>query len=251
MPPERACCYIDLDGTLLGTGGSVLRNGAGDSDDPAVRALLTLAAAGVPYVFVSGRSRLRLETIGRVLGAHSVLAELGALDAGYPTAPGQSVIDAVSETGIIDGLLEREPELEIHPGAIWGREGSHCLRGIASADTADWVREYSGGALRFADNGRIGPGDVHVFHVLPTDASKSAAVAVHVAAHQFDPAACLAIGDSGEDMAMGDVVGSFALVRNGADADPQLAARARWITAASHGDGVLEAVTAWLRGDGP
>jgi hydroxymethylpyrimidine pyrophosphatase-like HAD family hydrolase len=246
MPSDGACCYIDLDGTLLGSGGSVLRTGSDVPGDPAIRALLALTGAGVPYVFVSGRSRLRLETIGRLLGAHSVLPELGALDAGYPTGPGQTVIDAVSATGIIDALLAREPDLEIHPGAIWGREGSHCLRGTAGPGTAEWVTEYSGGALRFADNGRIGPGDVHVFHVLPTNASKAAAVGVHVRTHGFIPDACLAIGDSREDMAIGAVVGTFALVRNGADADPRLAARARWITSATHGDGVLEAVTAWL-----
>jgi hydroxymethylpyrimidine pyrophosphatase-like HAD family hydrolase len=246
VSPERGCCYIDLDGTLLGSGGSVLRTGAGAPDASAIRALLELGDAGVPYVFVSGRSRLRLETIGRMLGAHSVLAELGALDAGYPTAPGQSVIDAVTATGIIDALLDREPGLEIHPGAIWGREGSHCLRGIAGSDTAEWVRQFSDGALRFADNGRIGPGEVHVFHVLPTLASKAAAVAVHVDRHGFDPTCCLAIGDSGEDMAMGDVVGTFALVHNGADADPALAARAKWITTGANGQGVLEAVRAWL-----
>jgi len=27
MPSDGACCYIDLDGTLLGSGGSVLRTG--------------------------------------------------------------------------------------------------------------------------------------------------------------------------------------------------------------------------------
>jgi hydroxymethylpyrimidine pyrophosphatase-like HAD family hydrolase len=246
VSPERDCCYIDLDGTLLGTGGSVLRTGAGVPDDAAIRALMDLDDADVPYVFVSGRSRLRLETIGRLLGAHSVLAELGALEAGYPTAPGQTTIDAIAATGIIDALLDREPGLEIHPGATWGREGSHCLRGIAGTDTAEWVREYSDGALRFADNGRIGPGEVHVFHVLPTGASKAAAVAMHLDHHGFDPAGCLAIGDSGEDMAMDDVVGTFALVRNGADADPALAARAAWITSAPYGEGVLEAVRTWL-----
>lgn len=246
MSPERACCYIDLDGTLLGTGGSLLRDGTGAPGAAGVQALLELDAAGVPYVFVSGRGRLRLETIGRLLGAHSTLPELGALEAGYPTAPGQTVLDAVEQTGIVTELLAREPQLEIHPGAIWGREGSHCLRGIASPDTAAWVTEYSGGALRFADNGRIGPGEVHVFHVLPTAASKAAAVAAHLDQHGFDAATCLAVGDSGEDMAMGEVVGTFALVRNGADADAGLAARARWITRASHGEGVLEAVRSWL-----
>ena len=246
MSPDGACCYIDLDGTLLGSGGSLLRNGSGLPGEAAVRALLELDAAGVPYVFVSGRGRLRLETIGRLLGAHSTLPELGALEAGYPTAPGQTVLDAVEATGIVAELLAREPQLEIHPGAIWGREGSHCLRGIASDDTAAWVTRYSDGALRFADNGRIGPGEVHVFHVLPTAASKAAAVAAHLERYGFDAERCLAIGDSGEDMTMGEVVGTFALVRNGANADAGLAARAPWITRASHGEGVLEAVRGWL-----
>jgi len=243
---DARCCYIDLDSTLLGFGGSILRTGDNAPTDAGIRALEALHAADVPFVFVSGRSRLRLETIGRLLGAHSVLAELGALEAGYPTAPDQTVLEAVSATGIVDALLAREPQLEIHPGAIWGREGSHCLRGIASADTAQWVAAFSGGALRFADNGRIGPGDIHVFHVLPTGASKAAAVKMHLTAHGFDPWACLGVGDSAEDLAISAHVGTFALVRNGADADPAVAARAEWITAASNGAGVLEAVTQWL-----
>ncbi len=246
MAPDARCCYVDLDSTLLGYGGSILRTGDNAPTDAGIQALQALDAAQVPFVLVSGRSRLRLETIGRLVGAHSVLAELGALDAGYPTAANQTVLEAVSATGIIADLLAREPQLEIHPGAVWGREGSHCLRGIASADTAQWVAAYSGGMLRFADNGRIGPGEVHVFHVLPTGASKAAAVRVHLATHGFAPAACLAVGDSREDLAIGEQVGTFALVRNGADADPALAARAQWITAAPNGAGVLEAVTYWL-----
>jgi hydroxymethylpyrimidine pyrophosphatase-like HAD family hydrolase len=251
VPADGRCCYIDLDSTLLGYGGSILRTEDNTPTDAGIRALEALDAAGVPFVFVSGRSRLRLETIGRLFGAHSVLPELGALEAGYPTAPGQTVLEAVSATGIIDELLAREALLEIHPGAIWGREGSHCLRGIASTDTAQWVTDYSGGALRFADNGRIGPGEIHVFHVLPAGASKAAAVRVHLSTHGFAPGACLAVGDSAEDLAMSALVGAFALVRNGADADPDLAARARWITEAPNGLGVLEAVTAWLAGTAP
>jgi hydroxymethylpyrimidine pyrophosphatase-like HAD family hydrolase len=251
MTADARCCYIDLDSTLLGFGGSILHTGDDRLTDAGVRALEALHAAAVPFVFVSGRSRLRLETIGRLLGAHSVLAELGALEAGYPTAPGQTVLEAISATGIIDALLAREAQLEIHPGAIWGREGSHCLRGIASADTAQWVAEYSGRALRFADNGRIGPGEVHVFHVLPAAASKAAAVQAHLARYGFDPAACLAVGDSAEDLAISAHVGAFALVRNGAQADHAVGARARWITRGANGAGVLEAVTAWLTGAAP
>ena len=90
-----------------------------------------------------------------------------------------------------------------------------------------------------------------MFHVLPTGASKEASVRSHLRAHGFDPAACLAVGDSVEDMAISACVGTFALVRNGAEADPALAARARWITRAAHGAGVLEAVTQWLEHGGP
>ena len=123
MPADGRCCYIDLDSTLLGYGGSILRTGDNAPTDAGIRALEALHAAGVPFVFVSGRSRLRLETIGRLVGAHSVLAELGALEAGYPTAPGQTVLEAVSATGIIDELLARESLLEIHPGASLGPRG--------------------------------------------------------------------------------------------------------------------------------
>jgi len=60
-----------------------------------------------------------------------------------------------------------------------------------------------------------------------------------------------AVGDSAEDLAMSAYVGTFALVRNGADADHALAARARWITSGANGAGVLEAVTTWLTGAAP
>ncbi len=240
------CCYLDLDGTLFGAGGSILHSGTRQPTTSGVEALARLTAAGVPYVLVSGRSALRLEIVGRVLGAAGVLAELGALDAGFPTAPGQTILEAIATTGIIEALLDRDTGLEIHPEAMWGRAGSHCLRGVARVDTAEWVTNYSAGQLRFADNGHIGPGAAHVYHVLPAGATKALSVVRHMAANGCRPDACLAVGDSGEDLEMQSCVGTFALVRNGADADPEIAARAQWITTGTHGDGVLEAVTAWL-----
>lgn len=235
--------YLDLDGTLLGPGGSVLA-GAGGPDDAAARALLLLRRRGIPVVLVSGRSRMRLQTTAQVLGADGILPELGACDCGYPAAPGGTVHDAIAATGIPAGLLEREPGLEVHPAAAWGREGSHVFRGTVSRDAADWVAARSGGALRLADNGRVTGGNV--YHLLPAAASKGAAVATDVARRRLDPAACLAVGDSAEDAAMAGAVGRFALVRNGADADPALAARMPWITRGAYGAGVLEAVREWL-----
>ena len=213
-------------------------------------ALRLLAARSVPVVLVSGRSRRRLETCAQLLGAAGILPELGATDCGYPTAPGQTVHEAIRATGLPDALLAREPGLEVHPAAMWGREGSHVFRGRIGADAPAWVARASAGALRLAENGRIGQDGTCVFHLLPAAASKGEAVRRDMGARGADPAACLAVGDSAEDLGIAAVVGRFALVRNGAEADPSLAARAEWITRGAHGAGVREAVEVWLA-EGP
>lgn len=239
--------YLDLDGTLLGPGGSLLRDAAGAFTTDGVRALELLAEAAVAVVLTSGRSRPRLEAVRGVLGADGILPEMGALDAGYPVRPGQTVHEAIAETGIPAALLAREPGLRVYPPAQWGREGSHALAGTPSPDAARFVEELSGGTLRLADNGRA-EGGGNLIHLLPAAASKGAAVARDVAARGLDPAACLAVGDSRQDLTMGASVGHIAIVANGAAADPALAARAPWVTEGSYGAGVLEAVEAWLAG---
>jgi len=240
--------YIDVDGTLLGPGGHLLRDARGAFSDGAVRALALLHAESVPLVLVSGRGRTRLEATGRLLGADGLLAEMGAADADHPRRPGQSVYDAIAETGLPDLLLDREPGLERHPAGLTGREGSHVFRGRVGDDAVAFVREASDGRLRLADNGRIAPDGGHIFHLLPASASKAAAVAADVAARGADAAACLAVGDSRQDLDMRRVVGRVAIVANGAEADPSVAADAEWVTAAAYGAGVLEAVRAWLAG---
>jgi hydroxymethylpyrimidine pyrophosphatase-like HAD family hydrolase len=238
--------YLDLDGTLLGAGGNLLADATGGTSDAGVRALALLRAADVPYVFVSGRSRVRTEEAARMLGAAGALGELGALHCGYPVADGQTVHEAIAETGLPQRLLEREAGLEPHPVSTMGREGSHVLRGVASADTAAWVDAESDGLLRLADNGRIGPGETRVFHLLPAAASKAVAVAADIAVRGCDPGTCLSVGDSREDMEIRRAVGTTALVANGRDAEPELEALASFVTSSSHGAGVLEAVERWL-----
>lgn len=238
--------YLDLDGTLLGAAGNFLADEHGAPTDAGVRALALLRNRGVPYVFVSGRSRSRTAEAARMLGADGALGELGALHSGYPVEPGQTVHEAIAATGLPAKLLERERGLEPHPVSAMGREGSHVLRGRASDDAADWVHATSNGRLRLADNGRIGPGDTRVFHLLPAEASKARAVAVDIAERDCDPAACLSVGDSREDMEIARSVGTTALVANGRDAEPELAKLASFVTSAGHGAGVLEAVERWL-----
>lgn len=248
--PAGRCVYLDLDGTLLGPGGSLLRAGDGAFTDDGVRALELLHAAGIPVVLTSGRSALRLEAVRAVVGADAVLPEMGALDAGYATAPGQTVFEAIAATGVPDALLAAEPGLWEHLPARPGRQGGHVFAGAVGPGAYALVERLSHGALRLADNGRIGEG-VHVFHLLPANASKANAVARDVAARGCDPARCLAVGDSLQDLDMGAAVGAVAIVANGAAADPALAAAAPWVTRGSHGAGVLEAVRTWLADEAP
>jgi len=244
----RRVVYVDLDGTLLGPGGSLFAAADGSFALDAVRALGLVREAGAACVVVSGRTRARLAETARLFGLDGFIAELGALDAGYPTAPGQTVHDAIAASGVPDALLVREAgRLESHLPWSLGREGSHVLRGHASPGAAAFVADASGGALRLADNGVVRGDGAHVYHVLPAAAGKGPAVARDVAARGVDPADCLAIGNSREDLDMAAAVGRFALVANAA-ADPTLVADAAWITDASFGAGVLEAVEVWLAG---
>lgn len=238
--------YLDLDGTLLGPGGSLLHGAGGAWSDDGARALEALQGAGVPVVLVSGRSRQRLQTSAEILGADGILPELGALDCGYPTAPGQTVNAAIRATGIVDALLKREPGLEVHPAAQWGREGSHVFRGRVSPEAAGWVTAASGGTLRLADNGGVGPGGSRVVHLLPAAASKAGAVEMDLRRRGADGERCLAVGDSREDAAIAGVIGWFALVANGAEADADLAGAVPWVTRGRFGAGVREAVETWL-----
>ena len=247
MPPGRVV-YLDLDGTLFGPSGSILRDAAGRFTGDGIRALELLEAAGVPVVLVSGRSRRRLEAVAQTLGAAGILPEMGAIDAGYPTGPGETVHDAISRTGIPGALLASEPGLLPHPLAAGGREGSHVFLGVVGPGAPDLVATLSGGGLRLADNGHTGPGDAHIFHVLPAAASKAAAVGRDLAARGADGAASLAVGDSLQDLGMGSVVGRVAIVANGAASDPRVAEAADWVTRAPFGAGVREAVESWLAG---
>ncbi len=224
----------------------MLRDPEGRATLDGARAIALLHDAGVPVVLVSGRSRARLEAVARLLGVDGVLPELGAADAGHPVAAGETVHDAIARSGVVEVLLAAEPGLAPHPMATAGREGSHVFLGVAGPGAEELVRARSDGALRLADNGRAGADGGHIFHLLPAGASKAAAVARDVAARGADPAACLAVGDSRQDLDIGRAVGTVAIVANGAAADPEVAGRAPWVTRASYSAGVLEAVQAWL-----
>ncbi|MEK7817498.1 MAG: HAD family phosphatase, partial [Actinomycetota bacterium] len=68
---ETRVVYTDLDGTLLGSGGSLFRNHAGDFTLAGALALEMLVSRGVELALVSGRSMRLLAENARMLGADS------------------------------------------------------------------------------------------------------------------------------------------------------------------------------------
>src|SRR2546423_12380675 len=71
------CVYTDLDGTLLGRGGGLLKDADGGFSLLGVRALEACARAGAEVVPVSGRRRETTAEIARLLGQTAFAFELG------------------------------------------------------------------------------------------------------------------------------------------------------------------------------
>jgi len=243
-------CYLDLDETLLGQGGGILRDGVGTFTDASIRVFEALHRADAQSVLVSGRRLPELAAIGRMLGADGALGELGACDAGYPCEPGQTVHEAIAATGVVDTLLAwADGALERYEPWCNGRFGSHLLIGTVGDDACDLVTTLSRGTLRLVDNGAAAADGRRTFHLLPAEAGKGPAVARDIARRGARAEDCLAIGDSRADLELTEVVGLMAIVRNGVDHDPSIEADAPWITSGSYGAGALEAVERWLEDD--
>jgi hypothetical protein len=148
--------------------------------------------------------------------------------------------------------------LEYHAPWHHGRVLSHLFRGKVDVDEAnELLGERGGGDLRLLDNGAIGrqmeaiEGPAHAYHLVPRMVSKANAVAAHARARGFDPAECIAVGDSVEDLEVAAAVGRFFVVANGPEHDPGLrGALSAWenaaVTEGAMGDGFYEAVVSTL-----
>jgi hydroxymethylpyrimidine pyrophosphatase-like HAD family hydrolase len=264
MPAPLRCVYCDLDGTLLGRGGSLLHGGDGAPSLLGVRAVEACLRAGAELVLYSGRRRAQLMEDARLLGQTSYVFEAGAavvldgeehwLTGDWVPRGGRSVHEQIADTGAPALLLERfAGRLEHHAPWHTGREVSHLFRGDVDPAEADAVLRGAGiPGLRLVDNGgshRTMPGieRPRVYHLVPEGAGKARAVAFHMRARGYAPEACVAVGDSREDLASSAAVGTFWLVANALERDPSLreaAAAAGNVRIAEerNGAGVYEAV---------
>jgi hydroxymethylpyrimidine pyrophosphatase-like HAD family hydrolase len=259
------CLYVDLDGTLLGPGASLLRGADGRFSTRAVRALEACWRADVEVVPYSGRKQDSVFHASRLIGADSYIFELGAglvLDGELEWLTGDllpsdstgTIYDQITALGAPELLLSRFPGLlEYHTPWSADREVSHLFRGnVDLAEAAAALAEAGLGSLRLVDNGVIPerPG-LHAYHLVPAQASKARAVARHMQARALNPAECIAVGDSREDLDSAEVVGAFWLVANAGERDPALLdevsgrERVRVATEA-YGAGVYEAVVTTL-----
>jgi phosphoglycolate phosphatase len=261
------CVYTDLDGTLLGRGASLFRDGEGNFTLLPARALEACHRAGVEVVIKSGRRRAQVMEDARLLGQTSYIFEVGSgmvidgeetfLTGELQPRDGKTIHAQVDDSGAPALLLERfAGRLEPHSPWHLAREVSHLFRGLVDVGEAnDVLAEGGHSGLRLVDNGTIPaheiqldlPGPPHAYHLIPAVTSKAAAVEAHMAARGYEPEQCLGVGDSREDLDVARCVGRFFLVANALEEDPDLRADASAfgnveITEASHGDGFYEAV---------
>lgn len=268
------CLYLDLDGTLLGRGASLLHDGEGAVSLDGVRAVQACLRADVEVVLMSGRRRVQVHEDARLLGQGAFIFEAGAclvLDGEQHWLTGellpgeQTIAQQIERSGAPALLLDRyRGRLEYHEPWHLDREVSHLFRGLVDAFEVDaLLAEHGHGNLRLVDNGvvhRRSPAlaqlpQVRGYHLVPAGASKAAALALHARARGYARAETFAVGDSREDLACAEHVGSFWLVANAVERDPSIRAAIGerenvHVAEQGHGSGVYEAVVSTLMGSG-
>ena len=233
-----ATVYVDVDGTLVGPGGDVL---AGDGAR-LIDALLRCRQAGVAVVPVTGRSRIQVRELCRLLGLPRGIAELGCIhlegrevryELGAFPFLGETPVERMLRDGVLDVVLTQG--LEPHEPWNEGREATYLLRGKVDEATVNARLAAAGHSwCEVVDNGVLRRGG-HVYHLAPIGTGKAHGVRVDRRHHGIARRDTVCIGDAASDIACARDVGECWLVAN---ADPDLEWANR--TAGSYGDGVAE-----------
>lgn len=232
--------YVDVDGTLVGPGGDLLWNGS----TRVVEALLAARRGGLAVVPVSGRGRVQVFELSRLLGLPRGIAELGCVHvdrAGVRYELGRFPFSGVTPVEAMHarGAVAAARDLGLEPHEPWneGREATYLLRGrVAVAEANATLAARGFGWCELADNGALSsrPGR-HAYHLVPTGTGKAFGVQADRAHHGVAREDAAYVGDSASDLACAPEVGRLWLVAN---ADPDLDWPHR--TAGSHGEGVAE-----------
>jgi hydroxymethylpyrimidine pyrophosphatase-like HAD family hydrolase len=239
--------YVDVDGTLVGPGGDLMSDGS----PRVVQALLDARSAGVAVVPVTGRGRVQVRELCRLLGLPRGIGELGCVhlegtevryELGAFPFSGETPVEAMLRRGALD-LVVASCRLEPHEPWNEGREATLILRGAADVDTVNDVLAAHGFEwCRLVDNGPLTrrPGQ-RAYHLAPAGTGKAAGVAVDRGRHDIERAGAAYVGDSAADVACAPEVGRFWLVAN---ADAELDGPVR--TREPYGNGVAEVIETLL-----
>jgi len=242
--------YSDLDGTMLGRGGSFVHSPDGVLTGEPAAVLLEAAQRGIEIVPATGRSLRGLLGDARILGLTTVIAEMGAIVAyevgrevvmnlgDYPGGE-EAPVTYMERTGAVKLLFDSFPgRVEHHtPWSAW-REYTHLLRGLVDTAEADRILAEGGfGWLRVQDNGLLSrgylgleAGSVHAYHVLPRGVDKGSAVALDMGRRGLSREHVIAVGDAIADLSMAAHVGALILVADAVAADHGLAEAAASIS---------------------
>ena len=262
------CVYTDLDGTLLGRGGSLFRDADGGFSLLQARALEACHRTDVEVVPISGRREPQVSEVARLMGQSAYIYEAGCavmidgertlLVGDLEHSDDDTIAQRMLDAGLPDLLFERfAGRLEYHTPWHTDRLYSHLFRGLIDVDEANALLVERGhDDLRLLDNGAIGrPMEgleiTHVYHLVPKASSKAGATEIHMRARGLEPGNCIAVGDSLEDLDVAHVVGHFFVPANGPERDARLREAVSQlgnvtVTEGKMGDGFYEAVVSTL-----
>ena len=239
--------FVDVDGTLVGPGGDILWGGS----TRVVEALLRCRSAGVAVVPVTGRGRIQLRELCRLLGLPRGIGELGCVhlegtEARYELGAfpftGRTPVEAMEAEGAL-ALVLGLGGLEPHDPWNEGREATFILRGEADVEAVNGaLADHGVGWCQLVDNGVLRRGG-RAYHLAPSGTGKAEGVRLDRARHGLAREEAAYVGDAASDLACAGEVSQCWLVAN---ADPALHWELR--TRGAHGDGVAEVVDRLLGG---
>jgi hypothetical protein len=267
--------YSDLDGTLLGRGGSLLVDGAGQPSATVAEAVVRVNAAGMSVVPVTGRNRIQTAEIARLLGWEGFIAELGCVlvpergaDPIYllgewpddALASGETPYDAIVRSGAPRVLADAFPGLlEPHAPYHLNREATYLVRGYIDVELARRLLTELELPVALVDNGIVRPlasalpadlPEVHAYHLMPPGVTKASAVAEDARRRGLERRRTAAIGDAPTDVLMADTTALCVVLANALE-HPGVRTLASgrdnvYATRALRGEGWAEFANAWV-----
>jgi phosphoglycolate phosphatase len=265
--------YTDLDGTLLGFGGSLLVDGLARPSTVVADAVVRLNEANLPVVIATGRNRVQCTEITRLLGWRAFIAELGGVivpDRGaepifntgdWPDDvldPGETPYQRIERAGALEVLMRAFPgQLEPHAPYHMNREATVLLRGAIDLAEARRLLDdldipidiVDNGIVKPLSTGLVGVTEIRAYHLMPPGVTKSGAIVRDLALRGLVREQAASIGDAATDVKMADECALGVVVAN-ALADERVldAAQKRsnvYSTTGERGDGWTEFAQLW------